>query len=107
MKDEKWDAVLSEIELKFGFRKREKKPLVPGPGEIETVEFETPGGLMRLERVTKPVVLDKKMHYSKRIGSKPVAEYQYSETEKYHRVRLLRWEKLEATWTEVDLDKMI
>ena len=107
MNDARWDALLSEIEIKFGFKERSKKPLVPGPGEVETVEFDGPAGRMRLERVSRPVVLDKKVHYSKRIGSKPSEEFQYSKTDKYHRVRLLRWNNLEATWMEVDLDKIV
>jgi hypothetical protein len=107
MNDEKWDSLLSEIEDKFGFKSRNKKPLAPGPGEIETVEFDGPAGPMRLERVSKPVVLDRKTHYSKRIGSATTEEYQYSETDKYHRVRLLRWNNLEGNWMEVDLDKMV
>ena len=106
MNDRRWDALLSEIEIKFGFKKKSKTPAEPGPGEIEVVEFEGPAGLMRLERVSRPIVLDKKMHYSKRIGSQPVSEYVYSETDRSHRVRLLSWNRREGGWREVDLDKL-
>jgi len=61
-------------------------------------------GLIKLEYVTRPVVLDKKMNYSRRIGSESNAEYVFSEDEKTSRLIAYKWEENKKEWIEIDAD---
>jgi hypothetical protein len=107
MDDERWEELVSRIELKL--KVYEKKTVTGSDGrtKIETVVFLGSEGKMKLERTSKPRVLDKKMHYSRRIGSAPSAEYIYSPTEKVQRVHLFKWSETEQDWEEVRLDRLI
>ncbi|RMD59919.1 hypothetical protein D6821_00015 [Candidatus Parcubacteria bacterium] len=73
-----------------------------GGVEIEFIEFEGPMGKMRLEFVAKPVVLDKKTIYSRRIGSETAVEYVYSEDEKTYKLLAYKWDSSNEKWTEID-----
>ena len=77
----------------------EKTTLARQAGEV--IVFEGPAGPMKLERVTRPLVLEKKPVYSSRIGSGVSYEYVFHPTEKTHREVLFRWEN--NGWTEMDL----
>ena len=57
-----------------------------------------------LERLTRPLVLEKKPIYSNRSGSGTNYEFIYHPTEKTHRETLFRWEN--NGWTEMDLSFM-
>lgn len=82
MNDEKWDKIKGIV--KDGFKVEEE-----GSGELEDIPrskvewliFEGPMGRIKAERTTKPVVLDKKMTYSKRMGDTASVDYIYSEDE--------------------------
>jgi len=107
MDDERWEELVNQIELKL---KIQEKKTVTGPDsktKIETIIFLGPEGKMKLERTSKPLVLDKKVHYSKRIGSAPSVEYIYSPTEKVQRVQLFKWSEKDHDWEEVRLDRLI
>ena len=107
MDDERWEELVSRIELKLKIC--EKKSLTGSDGrtKIETIIFLGPEGKMKLERKSKPLVLDKKMHYSRRIGSALSVEYVYSPTEKVQRVQLFKWSEKEQDWEEIRLDRLI
>lgn len=60
---------------------------------------------MRLEYVTKPVILDKKTSYSKRIGSETQVEYVYSEDEKTNQLIAYRWDDGQDDWVEIEAEK--
>ncbi len=53
-------------------------------------------------RTTKPLVVDKKMHYSNRAGGESHVEYVYSKTETTSRVRLYKWSDALSDWEEID-----
>jgi hypothetical protein len=59
-------------------------------------------GRMRLELVTKPVVIDKKTTYSRRIGAETVVDYVYSPDERSTQLCVYRWSDADADWLEVD-----
>jgi len=106
MNDEKWEELLYKISLKSELdRKVETED--EGRTTVETVVFDVGTGKMKLQRVSKPLVIDKKMHYSKRIGGGATAEYVYSETERVHRVNLYRWDEDESAWIEVEFRKTL
>jgi hypothetical protein len=105
MTDEKWEALVSQIRRKF--KVSEETVSEPDPrdrGVRETIVFEGPAGPMKLERITRPLVLDKKPIYSNRAGGGVNYEFTYSPTEKTHRETLFRWEN--NGWTEMDLSFM-
>jgi len=55
-----------------------------------------------LEFVSKPVILDKKTTFSKRIGSDTAVEYIYSDTEKNQHLIAYTWSEAEDNWKEID-----
>ncbi|MEA3464120.1 MAG: hypothetical protein U9R14_03535, partial [Patescibacteria group bacterium] len=57
---------------------------------------------IKLEFVSKPVVLDKKTTYSNRIGSETKVDYVYSDTEKSNRLMAYKWDEGEDKWIEID-----
>ena len=68
---------------------------------VESIEFQSPQGKMRLEYTTKPAVLDKKTIYSKSAGSASKVEYTYSPDELVHRLQAYRWDEARGEWEEV------
>jgi hypothetical protein len=104
--DEKWHELLERIDRVFKMTDRTIEELGDGPGEVERVEFTGPQGEMLIERTVRPVVLDRKMKYSNRIGAPPTVQYTYSPTEKSDRVRLYRKNTATGEWDELDLDAM-
>ena len=105
MTDEKWEAMVSQIRRKFTVT--EHATSEPDPrdhGIRESIVFEGPTGPMKLERLTRPLVLEKKPIYSHRSGGGVNYEFIYHPTEKTHRETLFRWEQ--NGWTEMDLSFM-
>jgi hypothetical protein len=102
MTDEKWEMLVSQIQRKFRISEHEVGEPDPRDKSVrEVLVFEGPTGPMKLERVTRPLVLEKKPIYSSRVGSGVSYEYVLHPTEKTHREALFRWEN--NGWTEMDL----
>ncbi|MCX7778946.1 MAG: hypothetical protein N2259_01750 [Patescibacteria group bacterium] len=110
MTDEKWENLIFAIEEKFGITKRVKDKIeiaktIGGEsvfGERETIEFLSPKGKMKIERVAKPKILDKKVLSTKRIGGKTAIDYIYSQEEKTYEIKLYQFEEKENNWREID-----
>ena len=105
MNDERWDELLYKISVKAKQLDRDMETRDEGRTTVETVLFDVGLGRMRLQRVSKPIIVDKKHTYSKRIGGETSTEYVFSETEKSHHVTLHRWSPEESGWVEVDFRK--
>jgi len=103
--DEHWFELTERIRDTFRVTLDVERPIDPGPGKIEELEFESPRGKMRLERVSRPVVLDRKAHFSKRVGGQTTEEYVYSDSEFSHRVAFYRW--VDEGWQEEDFRSMM
>ncbi len=73
-----------------------------GGVDIEFIEFLGPLGKIRLEFITKPVILDKKTNYSHRGGSDTGVEYIYSETDKTNTLIAHKWSEDLDEWKEMD-----
>lgn len=108
MQDEQWENLLDNLEIKFGKLERKNKSFTQTDdvgheikNDEEWVEFDTPMGKMKLSRVTKPMILDKKFHYTHTSGGKGKVEYVLSDTEKSHRVTLYQWNDMNNEWQEV------
>ena len=73
-----------------------------GGTDIEFIVFKGPLGRIKLEHITRPVVLDKKTTYTRRIGSDTQVDYVYSETEKSNKLVAYKWDDDRDGWTEID-----
>lgn len=103
MLPEKWESIKGNIKDSFTVEDEGKQHLDEEGGiDIEYIVFEGPLGKMRLEFVSKPIVLDKKTNYSKRIGSETKVDYVYSEEEKSHTMIAYKWEENDEEWVEID-----
>jgi len=70
--------------------------------DIDFIIFTGPLGRMRLEFVSKPVILDKKTTYTRRIGSETKVDYVYSDEEKSHKLIVYKWSEDEDEWVEAE-----
>ena len=104
MDDERWYSLIDDLEEKIAFEDRGKDS-GPAGAVIEWVIFQGPRGRMKLERTSRPIVVDRKMHYSKRVGGEVTEELVFSESEKSHRVVLYRWRE-GGGWEEVDFRQL-
>lgn len=76
------------------------------PGTIDSVEFTMPDGTnYKVIRENKPVVLEKKMHYSHRQGDTARSEYILSDTDFSHRVRVFKKDE-DMEWEEIRADSL-
>ena len=70
MTDEKWELMVEQIRRKFKVSEHTTSEPDPRDRAVrELLVFEGPAGPMKLERVTRPLVLEKKPIYSNRAGS--------------------------------------
>jgi len=109
MNDEKWQDIISQMKdndkIEQVDHRLEELPEEMGPGTREIIEFKGPLGLMRLERTTQPLVVDKKTIGSRRIGSDTKVEYIYSDTEKVHKFKAYRWDENSQVWVEMQMNR--
>ena len=100
MDDERWYSLLDDLKEKLSFEDQGEEPGDHG-ARLEWVVFRSPMGRMKLERFSKPLVLDRKYRYSKRAGTDADEEVIVSDTEKTYRVSLYK-ETPGGQWQEVD-----
>jgi len=102
MNDQRWEEVLRRLEKQFGQLEFDETEDEETRAVVESVVWQSPQGKMKLTRTTRPLVVDKKLHYSSRTGGGSYVEYVYSDTETSSRVRLFRWSEAVSDWEEVD-----
>lgn len=103
MSPDKWKQLKGQIQDQFkNVSITEEKLEDFERGEMEIVLFDGPLGQMRLEYITKPVVLDRQTHGSRRIGSHTEVEYIYSDTESSHSIKAYKWDEGQEDWLEID-----
>ena len=71
-------------------------------GERERIEFVSPVGKIRLEKIRKPMVLDKRVLYSKRIGSDIKVDRVYSDKDMVEHINIYRLNETENVWIKLD-----
>ena len=109
MNQEKWLDLKLDIKEKFGIKDEKKEEMELGQKEDgtkfmeekEIVEFESPLGRIKLEKITKPKVLDKKTLYSRRAGSNIEVEYVYSPDETVCQFKAYKWNGEKDEWDEI------
>jgi len=102
----KWQEIVGNIKDNFEvFESGSEHFEDQGGADVEYIVFNGPLGRMRLEFVSKPVILDKKTKYSRRIGSETVVDYIYSPDEKSHRLKAYKWDEALNDWLEMEAKK--
>lgn len=103
MNKERWQ------DLKFDLKEKYKPveetsfelPAEDGGGMVEELIMATPMGRMKLEFTERPLVVDKKVTTSRRIGANAKVDYVYSDTEKSCKLRVFKWEEINGDWEEI------
>lgn len=111
----KWEKIIYQIEKRakiidsrteeFDVDKLSNGQVVKGIKEI--IEFMSPQGKMKVERIIKPRVIDKKVISSRRVGGKVIEDFIYSEDEKTETYKVYHWNKDVKDWEEVSYDKAL
>jgi len=85
-------------------RETEDGPIKQGTKDV--LVFDHPSGVKyKMERENRPVVLEKKQHFSHRMGDTARTEYKHSETEFSHKLRVYKEVGFEE-WDEITLDRL-
>ena len=103
MYQRKWEDLLDKVEKMFGFIEHTTEEYPERRMTVETAVFDGASGRIKLERTKKPVVLDQKTTYSKRVGSGVTMEYILSDDEYVDTVRFFRWDRLVREWKQIDM----
>ena len=104
MTPERWQQIKGQVQDTFSDAEISKEKLPePQIGDTEIILFTGPLGKMKLEYVTKPVLLDKKTHGSRRMGSEATVQYIFSETEFSHHLKAYKWDEAQDDWVEIDM----
>jgi hypothetical protein len=106
MNEQRWEEVLKRLDRLFGDLEFDEVEDEESHSVVESVVWTSPQGRMKLTRTTRPLVIDKKTHFSSRIGGGTHVEYVYSTTESTSRVRLYRWDEPAHDWEEVDASSL-
>jgi len=104
MRPDKWEILIENVRDKFEIEDEGKEHLNEmGGTDIEYIIFKGPLGRMKLEFITRPLVLDKKTSYSKkRMGGDTGVEYIYSPEEKTYKLVAYKWDEGDDEWVEMD-----
>ncbi|EKD55977.1 MAG: hypothetical protein ACD_58C00324G0009 [uncultured bacterium] len=111
MTEEKWENIKSMVKDKFPDVKCTIEPIEHKIGLTESQKigqkdvliFNSPIGKIKLEYLIKPVIIDKKEHYSKRMGATAKTEYILSESEFSRHMDAYKlndyneWEKIDSS----------
>lgn len=105
MTDERWQEIKDMVKKNFGILENQvlDLPEEEGRGTKEELIFNGPLGKMKLEYIVKPLVIDKKTTYSKRIGSETKVQYITSATEKVRRMQAYKWEETSESWVKIEM----
>jgi hypothetical protein len=109
MNDDKWIDLKIKLREKFGKIKESIEEEASEddvghqiPIKIERLEFDSPLGHLRMERTTRPKILDKKSHYHKGAGGAQV-EYVLSEDEFSHKLDVYKLDEVTGDWQPLDV----
>ncbi|MDA3839770.1 MAG: hypothetical protein PF572_01655 [Patescibacteria group bacterium] len=107
MQEDKWEQTVGHIKDTFEvLDEGSDHDDEEGGVDIKFIEFKGPLGKMRLEFILRPVILDKKTSYTRRIGSETNVQYVYSETEKNGRLDVYKLDEDSGEWEEIEATKM-
>jgi len=103
---DKWEQTKGHILDNFSNVEISEQELPePEVGKKEIVIFDGPLGQMKLEYYTKPVILNRQTHGSRRIGSHTAVEYIYSNDEFSHQFKVYKFDDETEKWQEMAMAK--
>lgn len=103
MRPDRWENIKGQIKDSFSVEEHGTEHIEDEGGtDIEFMIFNGPLGLMRLEFITKPLVLDKISKFSHRVGSETKVEYVYSKDEKTYKFQAFKWDEDQEDWVLID-----
>ncbi|MBI2607944.1 MAG: hypothetical protein HYW51_03920 [Candidatus Doudnabacteria bacterium] len=112
MDNDRWEQLKENVKSKFRVLEEKTEDLIVETadgavkqGLVEYLVVETPMGRMKLTRESKPVVLDKKFHYSHRAGQAARTEYKFSDSEFSHKLKVYKWSEDDDEWQEIDAEQ--
>lgn len=112
MTDEKWQQLIDIAELQFKNVETKLEDLIvktpDGPekqGTINVLIFENQKGRYKLARENRPKILSKTQHYSHRQGDTARTEYEISDSEVTHKLKVYEDTGFDD-WEEITLDKL-
>lgn len=104
MNTEQWEALVENISNKFPGAEIGAEEVEPGVS-ADAIIFSAPNGRFKIVRKKRPLVLEKKLHYSHRPGDTARTEYKFSETEFSFKLKVYK-ENDDLEWQEVTLDQL-
>lgn len=113
MQDERWQQLVEMVKKHFANVSLHTEDLIietpDGPvkqGTKDVLELDHPdSSRYRLVRENRPVVLEKREHYTHRMGATAKVEYKHSKTEFSHKLRVYKADRL-GEWEEITLDRL-
>ena len=112
MTEEKWQQLVELAKQNFEDVSLETEDLFVETGEGDVVAgtqdilaFTNQRGKFKVVRENKPVLLDKKMHFSHRQGDAARTEYTFSDSEKSHRIFFYMEDK-SGEWQKIDASSL-
>jgi hypothetical protein len=112
MTDEKWQMLIENVKKNFSnvsistedlFAKTADGEVKQGTQDI--LQFENEQGRFRVVRQNKPVLLEKKMHFSHRQGDSARTEYKFSDTELSHKILVYKEDNM-GEWQSLSTESM-
>lgn len=101
MRPEKWLEIKDKVKEKFKILEQYDENNEERREEKQVIIFEGPLGLIKLEYIKRPVVLDKKTNYSRRIGGMVEVDYIYSEDEFSYTLKTFIFDQPNQAWQEI------
>ncbi|MEK7617568.1 MAG: hypothetical protein AAB410_00295 [Patescibacteria group bacterium] len=113
MQDDRWQQLVEMARKNFRNVSQHSEDLImetqDGPikqGTKDLLLFDHPSGdKYKLVRENRPLVLEKKQHFSHRMGDTARTEYKHSETEFSHKLRVYKEVGFDE-WEEITLDRL-
>ena len=108
MNDDKWQNLVNNLEDKFPDLEKTTEKIESSDDlgkthkkTLENLIFDSPLGKIKITRVTAPLIIDKKYHYTHTQSGKGKVEYILSENEKTQKLHFYQWNKLTNDWEEM------
>ncbi len=109
MTPEKWEKLIYQVEEKFGIDKRYAEDFEVSEtsvgekimGKKEIIEFKGPLGQIKLEKISQPRVVDKKVLHTKRIGGRTAVDYVYSDEDEVCQLKIYKRNEADKEWEEI------
>lgn len=107
MNEDRWGDLVAMIKHKYEVKEHGREADESGVGTVEFISFEAPQGLMMLEMIVKPRVIETKRHFSKRAGAETVVEKVYDQVEKIRTFKVYHWSDDKEDWQEIKSEDLI